>query len=166
MDAWAPRRTGNGIDHQARRADEPCLHGCCGLDRAPFLHQRGLEPAANLGEPFWQYHILLGAIHLDLPDPTGRPHRHVGPPPATDRFIGAGPCMFQEFQCQEYSRRDGRTPTRGEYRAPLGEPAANGRDPCRPRQRLGPWAEWMRFRDEVRDLEACATSRQPMLEVS
>jgi hypothetical protein len=54
----------------------------------------------------------------------------------------------------------------GQFWAPLGELAVNGRDPCRLLKRLRPLAEGVHFRDKVRDLEAWSTSRQPMLQVS
>jgi hypothetical protein len=67
------------------------------LDRQQFLHQRLIEATAELGEHFREHERLLGAIHLDLGDPTGIHHRQVGPQSATNLFIGAGQFMFQEF---------------------------------------------------------------------
>jgi hypothetical protein len=98
MDAWAARLTGNGVHHEVRRADQPVLHRGCGLERPPFLPQRRVETAANLGEPFWQHNMRLGTIHLDRSDPTGRHHGQVGPEAATPLCVGTGQRMFE--QCQ------------------------------------------------------------------
>ena len=79
IDAWAALLTGKGINDQVRGAHQPVLHGRRRLDRQEFFHQRRIEPAAKLGEHLWQHKVLLGAIHLDLADPTGIHHRQVGP---------------------------------------------------------------------------------------
>jgi hypothetical protein len=97
VDAWAARLTGQGVDHHVGRADEPSLHRGRRVDRQPFLHQRLIEATAELGEPCREHNMRLGAIPLDLGDPTGIHHRQVGPQAATNLCIGAGPCMFQEF---------------------------------------------------------------------
>jgi len=74
MDALAPLLTGNGVDHQVRRAHQAFLHGRGGLDGQPFLHQWRVQTAPNVGEHFWQHNMLLGSIHLDLCDPAGVHH--------------------------------------------------------------------------------------------
>jgi hypothetical protein len=79
IDAWAARLTGNGINHQVRGAHQAVLHRRRGLDRQEFLQQRRIEPAATLGEHLWQHNMRLGALHLDITDPTGIHDRHVGP---------------------------------------------------------------------------------------
>jgi hypothetical protein len=100
IDAWAPLLTGKGIDHQVRRADQSVLHRSRRLDRQQFRHQGLIEPTAKLGQPFRQHKVLLGAIHLDLPDPTGIHHGQVRPQPDTDLLVGTGQLMFEEFQRQ------------------------------------------------------------------
>ena len=166
IDALAALLTGKGVDHQVRRADQPVLHRGRRLDRQEFLHQRGIEPTAKLGEHFWQHNMRLDSIHLDLGDPAGIHHGQVGPQPATDLFIGAGQLMFQEFQRQQHPGRNRRTSTGRGFRKTLGERAVNGRHQDRPRKRLGPLANGVRFGDEVCHLQAGPSSRQPMLEVS
>jgi hypothetical protein len=110
--------------------------------------------------------MLLGAIHLDLADPTAIHHRQVGAQSALALCIGASQLMFQEFQRPHHVRRDGRASTRGVCGAALGARVVHGRDQGRSRTRLGPWAEGRRFGDEVCPLEARSPSGQPMLEVS
>jgi len=97
MDAWAALRTGTGVDPQGRRADPPVRHRGRGLDRQAFLPQRGIEPTATLGEHCWQHNMRRDSIHLDRGAPADIHHGQVGPQPATDLCIGAGPRMFQEF---------------------------------------------------------------------
>jgi hypothetical protein len=87
IDALAPLLTRKGVDHQVRRADQTVLHRGRRLDRQEFLHQWGIETTANVGEHFREHNMLLGAIHLDLADPTGIHHGHVRPQSATDLFI-------------------------------------------------------------------------------
>jgi hypothetical protein len=98
IDALAALLAGKGVDHQVRRADQSVLHRSRRLDRQQFLHQRLVEPTAKLGEHFWQHKMRLGAIHLDLMDPTGIHHGQVSPESGTDLLIGAGQLMFQQFQ--------------------------------------------------------------------
>jgi hypothetical protein len=83
----APLLTRKGVDHQVRWADQPVLHRGRRLDRQEFLHQWGIEMTAKVGKYFREHKMLLGAIHLDLSDPTGIHHGHVSPQPATDLFI-------------------------------------------------------------------------------
>ena len=97
IDAWAALLTGKGVDHPVGRADSPVLHRGRLLDRQQFLHQWLIEATAKLGEHVREHERRLGAIHLDLSDPTGIHHRQVGPQSATDLFIGTGQLLFQEF---------------------------------------------------------------------
>ena len=158
IDAWATLCTGKGVDHSVGRAHQPVLHRGRRLDRQPFLHQWCIQAAAKLGEHFWKYKMCLGAIHLDRSDPTAIHHRQVGSQPATNLCIRAGQLLFQEFQRQPHSRRDGRASPRGGFGEAPGERAVHGRDQGRPRERVGPLAEGMRFGDKVWHLEAHATS--------
>jgi hypothetical protein len=166
IDALAPLLTRKGVDHQVRRADQTVLHGGRGLDGHQFLHQWRIQTAAKLGEDFGEHKMRLRAIHLDLPDPTGVHHRQVGPQPATDLFVGTGPLMFQQFQRQQDPCRDRWTSTHGGFGEALGERAVYGCDQRRPRKRISPLAEGVRFRDEVPDLQAWSPSGQPMLKIS
>ena len=83
IDAWAALLTGTGVDHEGRRADQPVLHGRRRLDRQQLGDPRLVEPTAKLGEPFREDNMRLGAIHLDLADPTGIHHGHIRPHTAT-----------------------------------------------------------------------------------
>jgi hypothetical protein len=95
MDAWAVLVTGKRVDSEVRRADQPVLQrGRC-LDRQQFRHQGLVEPTATLGEPCREYERLLGSIHLDRCDPTGRHHGQVGPQPAADRLVRTGQLLLQ-----------------------------------------------------------------------
>lgn len=98
MNPWAPLRTRKGVDDQVRWADQACLQRGRRLDGQPCLHQRRRETAAKLGTYLGEHTMPLGAIHLDLSDPTGIHHGHVGPQPTTDLCIGTGQLMFQELQ--------------------------------------------------------------------
>ena len=97
---WLPCSLGKVSTTRCAGLTSPSSMAARRLDREQFLHQRRIETAAKLGEHFGQHKMLLGAIHLDLPDPTGIHHRQVGPQPATDLFVGTGQLMFQEFQRQ------------------------------------------------------------------
>ena len=163
MDAWAALRAGKRVDHQVRRADQPVLHRARRLERQPFLHQRRIDTTAELGEHFWPHNMRLGAIHLDLADPTGLHHREVGPQPATDLLIGAGSRLFQEFQRPSHPGRDGRTSPRGKSGKAPGARAVHGRHQGRPRKRVSPLANGRRCGNKVCDLEARSTAGQPML---
>jgi hypothetical protein len=166
VDAWAARRTGNAVDHQVRRADQPVLHRARRLERPPFLPQRRIDTTATLGEHGRAHNMCLGALHVDLADPTRLPHREVGPESATDLCLGAGQLMVEECQRPDHSCRDGRTsPRRGGGEA-LGARAVHGGDQGRPRQRLGSWAKRRRVRDEVCHWETWSPSGQPRLEVA
>jgi hypothetical protein len=98
IDALAPLLAGKGVDHQMRRADQTILH--CGrrLDRQQFLQQWGIAATAKVGKPFREHKMLLGAIHLDLSNPTGVHHGHVRPQTATDLLVRTAQLVFQEFQ--------------------------------------------------------------------
>jgi hypothetical protein len=102
MNPLAPLLTRQGVDDQVRWADQACLHRGRRLDGQPFLHQRRRETAATLGKYLGEHTMHLGAIHLDLSDPTGIHHGHVGPQPTTALFIGTGPLMFQELQRSQH----------------------------------------------------------------
>ena len=166
IDTLAALLTGKGIDHHVGRADQTVLHRGRRLDRQPCRHQRFIEATAKLGEHFREHTMVLGSIHLDRGDPTGIHHGEVGPQPATDLFIGAGQLMLQELQRPSHPGRDGRTSPRGGLRKTLGERAVHGCDQGRPRNGIGPLANGMRLGDEVCHLQARASARQPMLEIS
>jgi len=110
--------------------------------------------------------MFLGSIHPNLGDPTGIPHGHIGPQPTTDLLVGTGHLLLQSRQRQHHASRDGRASTCGGFGEALGERAVNGHDQSRPRKRIRPLADGMRFGDEICHLEARSTSGQPMLEVS
>ena len=74
MNPLAPLLTRQGVDDQGRWADQACLHRGRRLDRAQCLHQRRIPTAPKLGEHFREHDMRLGAIRLDLGDPTGRHH--------------------------------------------------------------------------------------------
>jgi hypothetical protein len=128
--------------------------------------QGRVQTAANVGEPGWQHNLLLGSSPLDLGDPPGIHHRQGGPPSVTALCIGAGHLMVQAFPRQSNPCRDGWTSTRAGSGEALGDRARHGRHQGRPRNRLGSWANRMRFGHDVGHLEPCSTARQPMLEVS
>ena len=166
MAAVAARRTGTGVDPQGRRADHPVLPRGRRLERQPFLPEGRGPTAANVGEPFWPHNRPLGASPRDRAAPTGRPHRHVRPPPATDLLIGASPCMGQQFAGQDPPCGHGWPATRGASGKAPGARAVHGCHQGRPRARLGPWAKRLRCGHAVSPLQACSTSGQPGLEVS
>ena len=87
--------TGKGIDHQMRGADQALLYGRGGLDRQQFVHQRRVDPTAELGQHLGEHEMLLGAIGLDLRDPAGIHHGQVGAQLATDLLIGTVQFMFE-----------------------------------------------------------------------
>jgi hypothetical protein len=166
IDTLAALLTGKGIDHHVGRADQTVRHRGRRLDRQQCRHQRFIEATAKLGEHCREHTMLLGSIPLDRCDPTGRHHGEVGPQPATELFIGAGQRLVQELQRQSHPGRDGRTSPRGGLRKTLGARAVHGCDQGRPRKGLGPWANGMRLGDDVCHLQARASARQPMLEIS
>jgi hypothetical protein len=166
IDARAAVLTGTGVDPHVRRADHTVLPRGRRLDRQPVRQQRLVEPTANVGEHVRTHAMRLGAIHPDRCDPTGIQPGQVGPSPAPDRLVGPGQLWLPSRQRPQHARRDGRPSTRAKCGEALGERAGDGRAHGRPRQRLGPWADGMRFRDAVCLLHARSTSSQPMLEVA
>jgi hypothetical protein len=166
IDARAAVLTGTGVDPHVRRADHTVLPRGRRLDRQPVRQQRLVEPTANVGEHVRTHAMRLGAIHPDRCDPTGIQPGQVGPSPAPDRLVGPGQLWLPSRQRPQHARRDGRPSMRAKCGEALGERAGDGRDHGRPRQRLGPWADGMRFRDAVCHLHARSTSGQPMLEVA
>ena len=78
-----------------RRTHHTVLPSGGGLKCQQFLQYRLIEPTAELGKEFRQHEVLLGAIHLDLPNPTRIHHGEVSALLATDLFIGTMQFMFE-----------------------------------------------------------------------
>jgi hypothetical protein len=80
------------------RADEALWHGGSRWDGYPLLQQRGLDAVAELGQGLGQDKVRLGAISLDLTEPTGIHHRHSGAQTLAEVFIGGPQCVCEQFQ--------------------------------------------------------------------
>lgn len=97
-DALAALLRGAGIDKQRGRADEALWHGGRRLDGHQRLQQLCIDAVAELGQGRGQDKVRLGAISLDLTEPTGIPHRHIGAHTLADVFIGGPQFVFEQFQ--------------------------------------------------------------------
>lgn len=88
----------------------------------------------------------------------------VGVHAMTDGFVSTTHLVFEQFQSQQHPDRDaGATSVRGK---PLGTIALSGSNQGRPGKCSGPLPDGMREGYKISDLQALATSSEPMLEAT